>query len=102
MTIFVDNADIHANVGRHSSVWCHLITDNPDLEELHQFAERIGLRRSYFQDKRYGSKDPGRPHYDVTASKRAQAVTAGAVEVDICDVRAINKRRRAAAAQVDS
>lgn len=94
MTIYVDNANIPAKVGRHSSVWCHLITDNPDLEELHQFAESIGLRRSYFQDKRYSPRDPGRPHYDVTARARARAVAAGAVEIDIREVRGVNERRR--------
>lgn len=97
MSVYVDNANIPAKVGRHDSTWCHLITDNPDLEELHRFAESIGLRRAYFQDKRYGPKDPGRPHYDVTASKRRAAVAAGAVEIDIRDVKAVNDRRRAAA-----
>ena len=101
MTIYVDNARIPARVGRHNSTWCHLITDNPDLEELHQFAESIGLRRSYFQDKRYGPNDPGRPHYDVTEPTRQQAVQAGAVEIDIREVRAITDRRRAAMAGGD-
>lgn len=37
----------------------HLISDT-NIDELHQFAEQIGLRREWFQDK------PGRPHYDLT------------------------------------
>jgi hypothetical protein len=46
-----------------------------DLNELHEMAKQIGLRRSWFQDKGY-------PHYDVTRSKRALAVAAGAVEIE--------------------
>jgi uncharacterized protein (DUF1778 family) len=84
--------------------WHHVLLCRPTragmlaFEELHQFALRIGLRRSYFQDPRHGPNDPGRPHYDVTAPARARAVAAGAVEVDIREVREINARRRAAAA----
>lgn len=101
MTIFVDNVHIPARVGRHTSTWCHLVTDSPDLEELHRFAESIGLRRSYFQDKRHGPGDKGRPHYDVTAGKRAQAVAAGATEVDVRDLVDINARR-CRAAEIES
>jgi hypothetical protein len=54
---------------------CHLITDALEAEPLHQFAERIGLRRAWFHD---GSV----PHYDLTASMRARAVACGAIEVD--------------------
>ena len=57
--------------------WCHLVTDNKDLEELHQFAEKIGLYRSFFQNH------PTLPHYDLTPSKRALAVKNGAVEVSL-------------------
>lgn len=51
---------------------CHLIADT--LEELHSFAARLGLKRSWFQDKASG------PHYDLTASKRSLAVRLGALE----------------------
>lgn len=51
---------------------CHLIADT--LEELHEFAARLGLRRSWFQPH-------STPHYDLTASKRAAAVALGAVEL---------------------
>lgn len=46
-----------------------------DLDELHAMAKRIGLRRSWFQDKTFA-------HYDCTASKRRLAVAAGAVEIE--------------------
>jgi hypothetical protein len=52
---------------------CHMATDG-EPEELHRFAESIGLRRSWYQGGRLG-------HYDLTPSKRRLAVAKGAVEV---------------------
>ncbi|MGH3986429.1 MAG: DUF4031 domain-containing protein [Pseudonocardiaceae bacterium] len=59
-------------------IWCHMFSDSLDPTELHALAERIGMRRSWFQRK------PGRPwhdHYDVTRSRRVTAIKEGAVEV---------------------
>ena len=56
--------------GRQS---CHMACDG-NLDELHQFAGRIGLKRTWFQNSSI-------PHYDLTPSRRAAAVAAGAVEV---------------------
>lgn len=57
---------------------CHL-TVNGETDEhlaaLHDLAGRIGLKRSWFQNKRT-------PHYDLTPNKREEAIAAGAVEVD--------------------
>lgn len=64
-------AERHFGGGKRS---CHMATDG-SLDELHRFAQAIGLRRSWFQD---GST----PHYDLTPSRRAAAVARGAVEVD--------------------
>jgi len=50
---------------------CHLTADT--LEELHEFAESLGLQRQWFQ--------PKRPHYDLTKAKRKLAVRLGAKEV---------------------
>ena len=61
-----------SNRWRHSQA-CHLFADT--VEELHRFAQRIGLKRSWFQD------NPRFPHYDLTAGKRSQAVRSGAKEV---------------------
>lgn len=60
--------------------FCHMATDDhtlKGLEELHVFAERLGLKRTWFQDmiKRH-------PHYDLTPTRRAIAVKLGAEEVD--------------------
>jgi hypothetical protein len=54
---------------------CHMFSDQPDLTDLHEMAIKIGLKLRYFQNK------PGRPHYDLTKSRRDAAIEAGAVEV---------------------
>jgi hypothetical protein len=50
--------------------WAHLCSDH-SVPELHAFAEAIGVRRVSFQGD----------HYDVDATKRAEALAAGAVAV---------------------
>lgn len=82
MTIYVDNAFIKAKVRQHDSRWCHLLSDQEDPEELHLFAEAIGLKRSYFQPAQFNW---WQQHYDLTEGKRAQAVKFGAVEINIFD-----------------
>ncbi len=103
MTVYVDNARIPARVGRHATTWSHLFADTQD--ELHAFAARLGLRRSWFQDPvkvgkpfkaRPGSRAAENWHYDVTESKRAAAVSLGAVEVSWRDAVAIINARYAA------
>ena len=54
---------------------CHLGADSP--EELHAFATRLGLKRSWCQPARRGRG----PHYDLTARRRAAAVRMGAAEL---------------------
>lgn len=67
--------------------WCHLVADS--MEELHEFAGRLGLQRRWFQDKgRY-------PHYDVTMAVRDRAVRMGAVDADRETLIACCKRVRA-------
>lgn len=51
----------------------HMIAST--IEELHEFAAKIGLRHEWFQDK------PGFPHYDLTPSRRLKAVKLGAIEL---------------------
>ena len=64
---------------------CHLTTDGT-IEELHAFADRIGMKREWFQ------KHPLASHYDLTPKMRAVAVELGAVEVS---AREQARRRRA-------
>lgn len=69
----------------------HLQADS--LSELHAFAEQIGLKREWFQSK------PGRPdhdHYDLTCSKRDEAILAGAVPESVEDGSERRKLIRAA------
>lgn len=60
--------------GRLGTVWAHLVCDG-DEEELHVFAEKLGLTRQYFQ------KDARLAHYDVTARLAEKAVTLGAKSI---------------------
>lgn len=87
MTVYVDNFQVSARVGSVRGCWSHLIADS--REELHAFAARLGLRRSWFQDPIVTGKPLAKPgtraaerwHYDVTDSKRQQAIRLGAVPV---------------------
>ena len=53
--------------------WAHLMADT--LDELHAMAERLGVPRRAFQDKRSGA------HYDLTEELREQALRLGAVAI---------------------
>ena len=57
-----------------SGYWCHMVSDS-SLEELHVFAQRLGLRREQFQEH-------GRlPHYDLRPEVREKALSLGAKTV---------------------
>lgn len=94
MAIFVDKISVypaemcHGLPGRS---WCHLVSDTSD-EELHAFAASIGMKRAWAQLPPKAST----PHYDLTPSRRAAAVKAGAIEADrLTFVDAIRRRRAA-------
>jgi len=73
MSVYVD--PMMACVPNRNWRWrenCHLTADTD--EELHAFAQSIGLRRSWHQR---GSIS----HYDLTRGKRALAVRRGAIEL---------------------
>jgi hypothetical protein len=97
MAVYVDDWRQQAKVGRHSARWSHMFSDASD-EELHEFAAKLGLRRSYFQK----ADDPIqlRRHYDVTENIRLRAVALGAVEITWRDAGKMRNaevdRRRAA------
>jgi hypothetical protein len=69
VSVYVDDA-VHLWRGRR---WAHLLAD--DLGDLHVFAERLGLPRRAFQDKRSGA------HYDIDAALRERALALGAVAI---------------------
>lgn len=54
---------------------CHLLAD--EWEELHLFAQSIGMKRAWFQMGAGGEV----PHYDLTKKRREAAVKAGAIEI---------------------
>lgn len=70
MSVYVD--DMRATFGR--MVMCHMIADSH--EELVTMADRIGVHRRWIQK----AGTPGE-HFDISLSKRADAVRRGAVEI---------------------
>ena len=60
---------------KHGTVWAHLVSDR-SIEELQDFAERVGLpRRGFDLD-----------HYDVPAERYDELVAAGAEPVSPRDL----------------
>jgi hypothetical protein len=51
--------------------WCHLISDS-SYDELHDFAERVGIPRRGFQGD----------HYDIPEEYRDELIAAGAEQVE--------------------
>lgn len=89
MTVYVDRA--RNRLGR--MLMAHMLADTE--EELHAMAERLGLRREWFQNHRM-------PHYDLCQAKRAKALELGAVEIDRRKVVALIRRYRAGLTLDDS
>ena len=87
MTRFI--VDPIVNHGWHLGPSCHLMTDGTDAE-LVAFAAGIGLKPEWLQN-------PGtyKTHFDLTASKRRQAIRAGAEEVDRYGLVELLNRKRA-------
>lgn len=76
MTVYVDDAQIGAKVGRFDSTWSHLMADS--VEELIEFAtKQLGFKAKWLQNKRSGM------HFDVTEPKRQMALRKGAVSLPI-------------------
>jgi hypothetical protein len=68
MTVYVDDA-----VWKWQGLkWCHLLAD--DVDELHRFAARLGIRRNSYQ----GPPRTTAPHYDLTGFERRRAIALGA------------------------
>jgi hypothetical protein len=84
MSVYVDQP-VHRF--RHM-LMCHMLADSP--EELHEMADRIGMARKWYQ------RDASTPHYDLPREKRAEAIAAGAIEVDRRGIVAVIRRIRAA------
>lgn len=82
MTVYVDDIQeyfssmITSEAKRFGKKWCHLWTDG-NIEELHTFAKEIGLKKSWFQNKKRF------PHYDIVPSKRKLALENGAIYMNL-------------------
>lgn len=69
-------------ITEHSPKWkynesCHLFHSENNLEELHSFAMKLGLKKDWFHNHK------SIPHYDLTKRKRIKAIKLGAVEMNI-------------------
>ena len=88
MAVYVDNL---RDYGWRHGPSCHLIADS--VEELLEFAVRMGMRPEWFQAK-------STPHFDLTAEGRKLAVEHGAVELGnrqlIAKIRELRKKRKEA------
>ncbi len=74
MTVRVDEIKVWpTKIACFKNGSCHLTADT--LDELHAFAAKIGMKRSWFQDH------PTAPHYDLTPKRRDLALRIGAVFV---------------------
>jgi hypothetical protein len=75
MAVYVD--DLMTCIPHSNWRWtesCHLIADS--VEELHEFAKGIGMKRAWFQN------NSRLPHYDLNKNRRAIAVKMGVIEID--------------------
>ncbi len=87
MTVYVDDMYKFPMGNYRGMKMSHMIGDTD--EELHAMADRIGVQRKWFQGD----------HYDIAISKRALAVSFGAVEVTMRELGHILIKRRRNAAQ---
>lgn len=67
MSVYVDNAKNR----RARLVLCHMMADTDN--ELHVMAEALGMKREWLHGD----------HYDISQTKRGQAVKLGAVEITV-------------------
>jgi hypothetical protein len=88
MAVYVDRL---VDYGWRHGPSCHLIADS--VEELMDFAVRMGLRPEWFQPK-------SSPHFDLAAEGRAAAISNGAIELDnrafVAKVRELRAKRKSA------
>lgn len=62
--------------------YSHMVSN--DVEFLHIFAEQIGVKRCWFQNKKNKKtgKSKNQPHYDVKSNKFETAINNGAILVE--------------------
>ena len=80
MAIYIDALRYWPHTGKS---WCHMASSlegDAGLAELHSMADKLGMKRAWFQAR------GNLPHYDLQPSKRALAIKHGAVEVDAVEL----------------
>lgn len=87
MPVYVDPAK--HSYGR--MIMCHMMADT--TEELLAMADRIGVQRKWIQ-----KSGTAYEHFDISKTKRAEAVAAGAREVSSRDLALLIRRKREAMA----
>lgn len=85
MSVYVDEIQEYPYTNLKCKQWCHMFADTDD--ELHTMATKIGLQRSWHQNK------PGFSHYDLVPSKRAKAIQCGAKQLTSREM--VEKARKA-------
>ncbi len=82
MTVYVDDM-FRVPMGRFGRMkMSHMIAES--FDELHAMADKLGLKRSWFQGD----------HYDISMSVRARAVELGAVEIGMRELAALSWLQR--------
>jgi hypothetical protein len=71
MPVYVGNLEF----GYGRMKMSHMVADTDD--ELHAMADKIGLSRKWFQNK----KEDGLHHYDICKSKKLLAISFGAIQM---------------------
>lgn len=86
MSVYVDQPRRAKRSARWHFPWaCHLVADS--LDELIEFAPRIGLDLAWMQSEKL-------PHFDVTKSGREQAINLGAIPVGMTKIKELIRRYR--------
>lgn len=91
MAVYVDNITeypldfVSEKARKYGAKWCHMIADTPG--ELLDMARRLNLSPAYMQ--RGGSAKW--IHFDLTPSKRAQAIRLGAIPVSSVELLQISE-----------
>lgn len=82
MTVYVDDMHKYPMGQFRGMKMSHMIADTE--AELHAMADKIGIARKWYQGD----------HYDISLSKRALAVAAGAREITLKQLAMMSANRR--------
>jgi hypothetical protein len=92
VTVYVDDMQRPARVGRLNAVWSHLTADT--TEELNEFAAKLGMQKRWLQHAGRVTE-----HYDLTEPKRQKAIRLGAVPIGYMSEESMSLIRKKIAAR---